>query len=131
MYVYTNESGRDVNVRGFAFSRGREVRSTILLKGFQKAVDGGILKLSTEVAAKSDAKPSPADAPAEKGAADTAAKRAARRPAKKPAAMDGGEEFSKLAVEGEAVSEEKLVDAATAKADAELAKSVADAGAGE
>lgn len=43
MYIYKNISGKTVNVRGVAFGVNGEIRSNIIIGGFQDAINSGVL----------------------------------------------------------------------------------------
>lgn len=45
-YIYKSKNDADVRVRGYHFYNGKELKSNIIIRAFQKAVDDGILTLT-------------------------------------------------------------------------------------
>jgi hypothetical protein len=53
VYRYKNEAGRPINLGGYQFAAGQELKSNIIMNRFKEAVSEGILSLREEAGGNS------------------------------------------------------------------------------
>ena len=98
-YVYKNQTGRSININGYQFGIGQELRSNIIIERFNEAVTKKFLSL------KDSCKPVLADKVKDNLAEKDAQKEAVRKA-----------EEARLAEEAKKAEEERLIkDAETTK----------------